>query len=110
MPKQFAMQRFEARVPMTLAVNISNQQQSAGVETTFTENVSAHGARILSTRHWRPGRPAVICIAARGFSCERAGVYCRPQRNHEFAVGIEFLEPVARWLLSPPGSGDNLHG
>ena len=52
---------------MTLAVNISNQQQSAGVETTFTENVSAHGARILSTRHWRPGDRLLFALLPGAF-------------------------------------------
>jgi hypothetical protein len=38
-------------------------------------------------------------------------VYCHPQRDDEFAIGIEFLEPAASWFSSSPAdSRDHLHG
>ncbi len=110
MTKQFAISRLEARIPMTLAVNISNLQQSPRVETTFTENVSLRGARVLPTCRWRPGDRLSFALLPGHFRVDARVVYCRPQRDREFAIGLEFLEPVARWFLSPSGSGDNLHG
>ena len=54
MTKAIGIDRYEKRIPMTVAVNISSLQQAPGVETTFTENVSARGARVVSTRRWQP--------------------------------------------------------
>ena len=109
MPKEFP--RTEARIPMTVAVNISSLQQLPGVETTFTENVSARGARVVSTRRWQPGDRLCFALLPGDFRATARVVYCHPQRDVEFAIGLEFLEPAARWFSSSPaGSGDHLHG
>jgi hypothetical protein len=109
--KEALAARQEARIPMTVAVNISSLRQTPGIETTFTENVSARGARVLSTRRWLPGEQLTFALLPGDFRATARVVYCHPQRDAEFAIGLEFLEPVARWFTSPPtGSGDHLHG
>jgi hypothetical protein len=111
MLKEALAARHEARIPMTIAVNISSLQQVPGIETTFTENVSAHGARVVSTRRWLPGEQLTFALLPGDFRATARVVYCHPQRDAEFAIGLEFLEPVARWFTNPQaGSGDHLHG
>jgi hypothetical protein len=111
MEKEFVVSRYEKRVPMTVAVNISSLQQAPGVETTFTEDVSANGARVVSTRRWQPGERLCFALLPGDFRATARVVYCHPQRDDEFAIGLEFLEPVARWIFSTPAdSRDHLHG
>src|SRR5207245_11131770 len=38
---------------MAIAVHISGHQELPGMQTPFTENVSARGARVLSVRRWK---------------------------------------------------------
>jgi hypothetical protein len=98
-------------VPLSIAVNLTSLQRSPAVETTFTENVSSGGARVLSTRRWRPGDRLSFALLPGEFRVSARVVYCHSLRQREFAVGLEFLEPVAHWFLSATsGSGDNLHG
>ena len=54
MPSTFDIERLEKRIPMAIAVHISGYERAPGVETTFTENVSSRGARVLRTAHARP--------------------------------------------------------
>ena len=111
MGKQFAFTRYEKRVPMTVAVNISSLQRSPGVETTFTENVSARGARVVSSRRWQPGERLCFALLPGDFRATARVVYCHPQRDDEFAIGLEFLGTVARWIFSvTDDSRDHLHG
>ena len=96
---------------MTVAVNIASRQPLPGVETVFTENVSSRGARVVSGRRWRPGDRLDFTLLPGDVRVNARVVYCHEQREREFAIGLEFLEPVARWLVGvSPDSGDNLHG
>ncbi|HEY2647528.1 MAG TPA: hypothetical protein VGI34_11165, partial [Candidatus Acidoferrales bacterium] len=53
MQQAFDVQRLEKRIPMTVAVHISDRQTASCVETTFTEDVSSRGARVPSARRWQ---------------------------------------------------------
>ena len=46
--KGFSALRRDARVPMEVEVQISGHKVLPGTESTFTENVSARGARVLA--------------------------------------------------------------
>jgi hypothetical protein len=47
-----AVPRRENRIPMEIPVVLDGHRQVPGVESTFTENVSAKGARVVSVRRW----------------------------------------------------------
>ena len=53
MAKAFTVERIEQRVPMALSVSIAGHASLPGVESTFTENVSSRGARVMTVRRWR---------------------------------------------------------
>jgi hypothetical protein len=109
--KKFAATRLENRDATTLAVTLSSLRQSPVVETTFTENLSSRGARVVSTQGWCPGERLSFALLPGDFCVTARVVYCYPRRDREFALGLEFLEPVARWFpRAPHGSGNNLHG
>src|SRR5258708_13866183 len=54
--------RMEKRLPISIVVSltVARDQPANGAEVTYTENVSAHGARVISKRHWQPGEAAQV--------------------------------------------------
>jgi hypothetical protein len=110
MPKAFSVERLEKRIPMTVAVHISGAQAPAGVETTFTEDVSSRGARVSSIRRWRPNDTLHFESLPGDFQTRARVAYCHPYREG-YVIGLEFLEPSGRWVVSTPGgSGKPLQG
>lgn len=95
---------------MTVAVHISGHPTEAGVETTFTEDVSSRGARVSSVRRWRPNDKLNIESLPGDFRALARVAYCRPHPEG-YVIGLEFLEPSGRWVVNAPrSSGKPLQG
>src|SRR5258707_6151885 len=110
MGKSIAVTRPEKRIPMAIAVHISVHERVPGTETTFTENVSSRGARVVSTRRWRPNEMLEIASLPGDFRAKARVAYCRAQ-SEGFVIGLEFLEPTGRWVVNAPAvSGKPLQG
>ena len=110
MPQNFSVERLEKRIPMTVAVHISGQQPASSVETTFTEDVSSRGARVPSVRRWRLNEMLQFESLPGDFRTLARVAYCQPHREG-YVIGLEFLEPSGRWVVSAPvGSGKPLQG
>lgn len=81
-----------------------------GVETTFTENVSSHGARVSTIRLWRTNEVLEVASLPGDFHALARVAYCESQ-SEGFAIGLEFLEPSGRWVVTAPAvSGKPLQG
>ena len=87
------------RIPMEVAVVLEGHAELPGEERTFTENVSAHGARILSVRHWAPNDRLTVLAPAGKFRSKARVAYCQSLRGEGFAIGVEFLDPAGRWVV-----------
>jgi hypothetical protein len=110
MPQAFAVERIEKRIPMTVAVHITGHESGTFVETTFTEDVSSRGARVPSIRRWKPNETLIFESLPGDFHALARVAYCRPHREG-YVIGLEFLEPNGRWVVSAPvGSGKPLQG
>jgi hypothetical protein len=110
MPNTYAVHRIEERIPMTVAVHLSGIRSAPDVETTFTENVSARGARVPSVHRWQPNERLKIESVPGDFKAVARVAYCRTHREG-FVIGLEFLEPTGRWVVNTPvGSGKPLQG
>jgi hypothetical protein len=96
----FPFVRKEARLPMAVGVHIAGHQKMPGVETTFTQNVSSHGARVLSVRRWRTGDSIEITTLTGAFRSLARVAYCETERSAGFVIGIEFLDPSGTWITS----------
>jgi hypothetical protein len=101
-PKSFTASRRETRIPMEVGVHITGHPALPGTEATFTENVSARGARVLSTRRWKINDRLTISMSAGSFRATARVAYCQLVPEAGFAVGLEFLEPHGDWVVSPP--------
>ena len=99
-PKNFVGPRRETRIPMEVGVHITGHPAMPGTETTFTENVSPHGARVLSTRRWNTGDRLTISTLTGAFRAIARVAYCQTTPQSIFAVGLEFVEPSGNWVVA----------
>ncbi len=95
----FAFNRVERRIPMEIPVLLDGHRRMPGTESTFTENVSARGARVVSTRRWDLGERLTFVSRTGEFRSSARVTYCEPLRSDGFAIGVEFLEPKGRWVV-----------
>jgi hypothetical protein len=98
-PKPYQSPRRERRVPMEVGVQIAGHLDLPGIETTFTENVSSRGARVLSSRRWRPNDRLTLSTLTGSFRSLARVAYCESVRGAGYAVGLEFLESNGRWII-----------
>lgn len=103
-PKSFVAVRTEKRVPMEVGVRITGHEAIPGTETTFTQNVSPRGARVLSTRPWKINDRMVISTMTGSFKATARVAYCAVTAESNFAVGVEFIEPNGRWVVDQKAS------
>ena len=95
---------------MAVAVHISGHKRAPGVETTFTENFSSRGARVMSVRHWRANEKLELASLPGDFHAVARVAYCQ-QQSEGYVIGLEFLEPTGRWVVNTPViSGKPLQG
>lgn len=98
--KNYSVLRRDARVPMEVEVQISGHKALPGTESTFTENVSARGARVVSTRRWKTNDQLVITTLSGSFRCVARVAYCQTVPRAGYAVGLEFVEPSGSWVVN----------
>jgi PilZ domain len=94
-----AFNRTENRIPMEIGVYLEGNRQVPGAESTFTENVSANGARVVSVRKWEPDDRLVFISRNGEFRSSARVAYCQPLQSDGFAIGVEFLETKGRWIV-----------
>ena len=66
-------------------------------ERTLTENVSAHGARVLVERELRPGQDVLVSSPKEGVRSQAQIAYCQRVEESRFAVGLELSGRVELW-------------
>lgn len=94
-------ERRETRVPMEVGVRISGHHATHGAETTFTENISARGARVFSSRRWKQNEQLIIATVTGSFRAAARVAYCQNIPENGFAVGLEFLDSTGNWIVGP---------
>src|SRR3979490_1506222 len=95
----FTFFRAEKRVPMEIPVLLDGHRRTPGMESTFTENVSAPGARGVSGRNWEKGETLALVSRTGEFRSSARVAYCQPLHGDGYAVGVEFLETKGRWVV-----------
>jgi hypothetical protein len=93
--------RRERRLPVLVAVNLSpldlvNRERH---ERTYTDNISAHGARVRSTYAWRLGEEAKITPANGETPVRGEVVYCQRLDHQGFFVGLKVPESRIPWSI-----------
>ena len=93
--------RMFRRARMGGAAMISRPGQPFNIETVWIENISEHGARIVTPRQLQSGDGLVI-YSQNSLSCSVAAkvVYCQPLPSGHFAIGCVLNEGNGIQLLA----------
>ena len=97
--KTFVFHRADKRIPMEIPVVLDGHRRVPGTESTFTENVSARGARVVSVRNWEKGEKLTLVSRTGEFRSSARVAYCQPLHGEGYAIGVEFLETKGRWVV-----------
>jgi prophage tail gpP-like protein len=89
--------RSEKRIARTVHLEVCLHNELKVNESTLTENVSAHGARVLAEQKWQPGQQVVISSPKEGVRSQARIVYCHRVATGRFAVGLELTGRVEPW-------------
>jgi hypothetical protein len=85
---------------MEVGVRITGHVSTPGTETTFTVNVSTHGARVISTRRWKINDRLSIATLSGSFNSMARVTYCQATRESGYAIGVELLNPAGDWVVA----------
>jgi hypothetical protein len=97
-----AAPRTEERTRLKVKVDLSSLNIRLPAREGITENVSAHGARVIVSREL-PREVRLEVRSMLGSLRSRARVvYCERMGNGMFAVGLELFATVGEWVL--PGT------
>src|SRR5712691_7716470 len=89
--------RMEKRSARAVAVELSCPDLSHPPETTFTENVSLHGVRVVANQRWRVGDRPLLKSLEGDFRSQAQVMYCQRLPNSALAVGLELVRPAEEW-------------
>ena len=89
--------RNEKRLPISVPVDLATLEEPHAHEQTTTENVSPHGARVVSQRSWRPGEGSLITPLTGELSQLGRVIYCLPKTRDCFCLGVEFPDRTFVW-------------
>jgi hypothetical protein len=89
--------RSEKRVARIVSVEVCLQDEARLNERTLTENVSAHGARVLMEQKLQPGQRVLVNSTKEGMRLQARIIYCQRVSEGRFAVGLELSGSVEVW-------------
>src|SRR5260370_13555085 len=93
--------RVETRLATQLHVHLATTNGHRVTERTCTRNVSPHGARVVTERHWQPGEETLLTPLSGEFPQPARVVYCQPRARGGFYVGLQFTVRSVKWDESP---------
>lgn len=91
--------RRSRRIPTGVAVCLSRLQKPPAVddEIAYTENVSTHGARVISRSAFQPGEEVRVTSVKDGIAILASVVFCRRLDSGRFYVGLNFHDQAVLW-------------
>lgn len=87
----------EKRLPIAIVVNLAPAEKRSGTELTYTDNVSAHGACVVSNHSWQPGEIAEITPMLNQIAMRGKVVHCRKRGEDRYAIGLSFANCAVVW-------------
>ena len=96
-------QRKERRTSVEFDVELYGLDEAHIYEMAHTENVSRHGARVVTKTPWHPNDRVVVTLR-RGDQRSRAKIaYCVALPGDVFAIGLKLSSAFDSWLMSASG-------
>src|ERR1700687_1371753 len=93
--------RMEKRLPIAIVVRLTQAQDQPvnGAELAYTDNLSAHGARVISSRPWQIGEAAQVTCLKYEITILGKVVYSQKLVDDRYCIGLNFQE---RRVTGPP--------
>jgi hypothetical protein len=90
--------RIERRLPIIVVVGLARLERANtdGVEWTFTDNISAHGARVFSRHAWQPGDGITLTPFNEEMACGNV-IYCKRIADDRYWVGVKLKDHMIAW-------------
>ncbi len=89
--------RIEKRVPLAVPVYLLTAEELLFAERAITVNVSPHGARVVTKRHWRAEEQPWLSSLSNEFRLQAIVVYCQTLSDRDFCVGLKFRAHFIDW-------------
>jgi hypothetical protein len=91
--------RMEKRLPIAIVVHLArtHDQSGNGAELTYTDNVSAHGARVLSNRPWQNGERVLVTSFKDQIPIRGRVAYCQKLGDKRYSIGLNFSGSSVTW-------------
>jgi len=91
--------RVEDRTPMEVLVDLASVDVRTPAQEGMTVNVSPRGARVLTSKPWKPNDRLNVRSLLGSFRSRARVVYCVPTDNNQFAVGLQFFAAAGQWRM-----------
>ena len=99
--------RMEKRLPIAIVVHLARVQEEPvdGSELTYTDNVSAHGARVLSNRPWQVGELVQVTSFKEQTPIRGKVAHCQKIGDKRYSIGLNFNGSSVTWSTFRAYSG-----
>lgn len=91
------LKRTEDRTPMKITVDLSSLDIRTPAQEGITENVSPRGARVLTSKPWKPNDRLNVRSLLGNFRSRARVVYCVPVDAGQFAIGLQLFATAGNW-------------
>lgn len=89
--------RREKRIPLAVRVDLCSLDIRQRAHEGVTENVSTHGARVVSKKPRKPNEKLNLHSLPGDFRARARVVYCQPRGTDSFAIGLQLLASAGNW-------------
>jgi hypothetical protein len=90
--------RVEERSRIKVGVDLCSLDVRTPAQSGLTDNVSAHGARVLTTRPLRFNERLNVRSMVGSYRSRARVVYCVPVEDGLFAIGLQFYASAGDWV------------
>jgi hypothetical protein len=90
MGQPYELLRAEERIETRVTALLVGRDDKLGVETGLTENVSFHGARVITKSEWPLDTTVLLALPGFHFTSGARVAYCDPIGDGRFGIGLQF--------------------
>ena len=94
---QAVARRLEQRIPLAARVDLCSLDVRHPAQEALTENVSTHGARVVSSNPWKLNERLNLWALPGDFRARARVVYCEALGHNSFAIGLQLLASSGGW-------------
>jgi len=86
----YAVKRAKRRFYSSVQAVLVGKRYQTGMESAITDNISSHGARLITTRQWQRDETVLIALPKFRFTAAARVAYCESLGDGKFGTGLEF--------------------